>query len=409
MPPAMITLEQFHKLAKTGKRPVDQPVFRLATDDAVEVEGSDRTLRFCFSDETVDRMGDSISASGWELGDFVRNPVALWAHDSYAPPIGVASDVGPEGNRLMGNITFTDAETYDFGDLIYRLLKGRFLRAVSVGFIPLEYSFVETNDRPWGIDFKRQTLLEISVCPIPANPNALGEARAKGIDTRPLVEWSEKLLDGEGKSIITKADLEALRRAAGDTSMRIRTRKAPAKRRATGASEDDGVSGGALLGSCGRGEGDECGMKDADECSVHSKTKINDDDDDEAKMIKLLGKLAKQGRLRGILAAVLRAEGEDPEQDPDVPIAHEDAIRLAHRCVRSARAFHKEADELQAKAMDHLGGVMDAIRAEGDQDEGGEGGEGGEDPDNKGEPDDDDETRARAAKAAARRAKLVAA
>ena len=120
------------------------------------MDGADRTLRFCYSDNSVDRMGDTISAAGWDLTDYVRNPVALWAHDSSAPPIGGGRNVGVEGARLMGDIEFAPPETYQFADTIYRLLLGKFLRAVSVGFMPTKHVFVQNDpDAALGHRFPR--------------------------------------------------------------------------------------------------------------------------------------------------------------------------------------------------------------------------------------------------------------
>ena len=93
-------------------------------------------------------MGDTIRASGWDIGDFERNPVALWAHDSSAPPIGGARNVGVEGKRLAGDIEFAPPETYLFADTIYRLVLGKFIRAVSVGFLPTRHLFVQDDPGP---------------------------------------------------------------------------------------------------------------------------------------------------------------------------------------------------------------------------------------------------------------------
>ena len=152
-------------------------------------------------------MGDTIAPHGWETAEFMRNPVALWAHAADAPPIGRASNLGVEGARLMGDIEFADPTTYEFADVIYRLVVGGFVNAVSVGFLPIEYSFVENDpDRGFGIDFKRQELLEVSVVPVPANANALAEAQAKGIDLRPLGRWAERAIE-RGIATVSRADL----------------------------------------------------------------------------------------------------------------------------------------------------------------------------------------------------------
>jgi hypothetical protein len=58
-------------------------------------------------------------------------------------------------------------------------------------------------------------LLEISVCPVPCNPSALTEARSIGIDTAPLIEWAEKVLDTGDTVFLPKTELEGLRKQAG--------------------------------------------------------------------------------------------------------------------------------------------------------------------------------------------------
>lgn len=209
----LIDIEAFRASAKGGARP-EASILRTTTATPVPATDGSRVIRFCFSDGTVDRSGDSINPKGWDTSAFEANPVALWAHTSWDPPIGRASNLAVEGKRLMGDIEFADAEIYDFADTVYRLVKGRYLNAVSVGFIPREWSFVSEADRPFGIDFTKQELLEISVCPVPCNPNALLEARSTGIDTSALVGWAEKVLDGGGSVMIPKAELEALRAAA---------------------------------------------------------------------------------------------------------------------------------------------------------------------------------------------------
>jgi HK97 family phage prohead protease len=147
-------------------------VARAADDDS-------RVVTFVFSDGTVDRMGDKINPYGWELGGFRKNPVCLWAHLSTEPPIGRVVRTFVSGDRLMGNIQFASAETYPFADTIYRLVQEKFINAVSVGFMPILWDWADGADRRGGIDFEKQELLEISVVPIPANVNALIEARTK--------------------------------------------------------------------------------------------------------------------------------------------------------------------------------------------------------------------------------------
>jgi HK97 family phage prohead protease len=138
-------------------------------------------VQFVLSDGSVDRMGDRIDPTGWNLTAYRKNPVVLWAHDSAAPPIGRMRTVVSDGTRLIGEVEFATAEVYPFAATICRMVQAGYLNAGSVGFAPLEYSLAKDPERPFGIDFKRQELLEFSIVPVPANKNALALAGAKGV------------------------------------------------------------------------------------------------------------------------------------------------------------------------------------------------------------------------------------
>ena len=155
----------------------------------VEVkEVGDRTLEMAGSTEDKDRMGDIIRASGWKTKSFKKNPVFMWVHDYSLPPIGRANKVwvDKETQKLMFNIEFASTEIYEFADTIYKLYKGGFLHATSVGFIPLDWEGKnEENQYPEreGNVFTSQELLELSAVPVPANANALVSAREQGLIT----------------------------------------------------------------------------------------------------------------------------------------------------------------------------------------------------------------------------------
>lgn len=177
---AMLAQDEFHIAARNGTAR-GAIVTRQAEVLQRVGDAESRVFRFVFSDASVDRMGDTIAVDGWDLTAFQKNPVILFAHDSSAPPIGRAVNIFSDGTRLLGDIEFVTPEIYEFGHTIYKLIKGGFLKAGSVGFLPIEYEFSEDDDRPYGIDFKAQELLEFSVCPVGANANALIAARAKNL------------------------------------------------------------------------------------------------------------------------------------------------------------------------------------------------------------------------------------
>lgn len=211
MPAKFITRDKFASALSEGVQP-EGMLQRGQNGMAETVSEESRTIRFVFSDNGVDLMQDDIRQEGWELSTFVGgNPVALFAHDSSSLPIGRASSVHVRDRKqLIGDITFASKEVYRFADTVYRLIKGKFLNAVSVGFTPLEYEFVNSKDRPGGISFKRQILNEISVVPVPANPRALVEARGMGIDLEPLQEWAEDVIKSMDLTVIEQKRMDEI-------------------------------------------------------------------------------------------------------------------------------------------------------------------------------------------------------
>jgi HK97 family phage prohead protease len=186
----------------------------LRTDDV----GDQPIRRFVFSDGSIDRMNDRVDPDGWELSAFRRNPTILWAHDATIAPIGRAPSVFSDGYRLLGDVEFA-VEVNAFAKTIFDLVAAGFVKACSVGFRALEYSF--SKDRPGGIDYICQELLEVSICPLPANANSLVEARSFGIDTRPISRWAERALDAGGNPTISMHGLMQLRSTAREP---VRTR-----------------------------------------------------------------------------------------------------------------------------------------------------------------------------------------
>lgn len=147
------------------------------------------------SDETLDRHGDIVTAKGWELDEFLKNPVVLWAHGRMDPPIGKCVEIGVKSKKLVGKAEFPSASLYEFANTMFRLSALDYIRGVSVGFMPLEYELLDKED-PWGgVKVIRQSLWEYSMVPIPANPNALRKAANEIGGYRVIKRWAEEVLD----------------------------------------------------------------------------------------------------------------------------------------------------------------------------------------------------------------------
>jgi HK97 family phage prohead protease len=132
-------------------------------------------LDFVLSDETPDRYGDVLSADGWELGNFKKNPIALFNHNS-SFPIGKWKGLKVENDALRGHLELAPAGTSERIDEIRKLVEAGILRAVSVGFLPVE-SRARSKTEP-GELYVKQELIETSLVSIPANPNAIAVAKS---------------------------------------------------------------------------------------------------------------------------------------------------------------------------------------------------------------------------------------
>ena len=155
-----------------------------------------------------------VRTAGIDVDTYLNtNPVIPFCHQTDELPVGRMVSLEKRGTLLIGTMQFADAATYPFADTVYRLIKGGFLNATSIGWIGEEYERANDPARPGGLNFTKSRLLEVSVVPVPANPGALITARATGIDTGLLSQWAEKMIDA-GALELPRTQLELLRREA---------------------------------------------------------------------------------------------------------------------------------------------------------------------------------------------------
>jgi HK97 family phage prohead protease len=146
-------------------------------------------MTFVLSDETPDRHGDIVKADGWDLADFNKNPIALFGHNSNFM-VGSWKDVRVEKAQLLGELVPAPKGTSERADEIIRFAEAGVLKAVSVGFVPIERKIRRGPDQEFeGFTFTKQALVECSLCAVGANPNALAVAKALNLssDARKLV------------------------------------------------------------------------------------------------------------------------------------------------------------------------------------------------------------------------------
>lgn len=149
-----------------------------------------RKASFVASEESIDRMGDIIRVRGWELDNFRKNPVLLWGHKSEEPPIGGVNSIGIQGTKLIADVEFATKDQNPFADQIYQMVQAGYIRAVSVGFMPLEEPEIRRGKGGefLGYEFTRQELHELSVVSVPAHQDALAYAKGLHFDTKRIFQ-----------------------------------------------------------------------------------------------------------------------------------------------------------------------------------------------------------------------------
>jgi len=149
--------------------------FRL-TAEIEKGEGYPWTL----STFDLDRVGERIDPLGWDIKRYMDNPVVEWSHRYDIPAIGKIEGLIADNAGLHGLVFFNDKEYDPFGWAIGQRVKAGVIRAGSVGFRVLEIEIPGREDSRDGTSliFRKQELLEFSICNVPANPWALAKATA---------------------------------------------------------------------------------------------------------------------------------------------------------------------------------------------------------------------------------------
>jgi HK97 family phage prohead protease len=170
-PYPVMSAEAYRQRAREGHAP--EAIVRLPFASEVKaLSRAERTVRFRITTGAPDRMKDTIDPKGWDLTHYKKNPVVLYAHDYHDLPVGKSVKMEADDTGLSSIAQFATKEQYAFADTVYQLILGGFLKATSVGFKPTKHVY---NEQRGGVDFLEQELLEYSVVPIPANPEALIE------------------------------------------------------------------------------------------------------------------------------------------------------------------------------------------------------------------------------------------
>lgn len=157
------------------------------------------TVEFVASDASIDSYNEIIRAEGWRFSRFSKNAPFVDSHDysSIEKLLGQVIDWRIEKGQLIETVKYA-RQPGTVGEWAFKMVRDGFLKAVSVGFVPLRM-VDKWNNRPDELaaalaDLKlapedaariravylEQEQIELSQCVIGANPNALARAYKAG-------------------------------------------------------------------------------------------------------------------------------------------------------------------------------------------------------------------------------------
>ena len=150
----------------------------IAISNEQRAMNKEESFAWTLSTFDLDRFGERIDPQGWDFKRFMDNPVIEWAHRYDIPAIGKVESLMVDDGGLHGVVCFNDKSFDPFAWSIEQRIKAGSIRAGSVGFrvIEIEIPDRETAKDGTALIFRKQELLEFSICNVPANPYALAKA-----------------------------------------------------------------------------------------------------------------------------------------------------------------------------------------------------------------------------------------
>lgn len=153
------------------------------------INEEERSFEVVASTDTIDAHGDVVKQK-FNLKRYKKNPVTLFLHNRFGLfdgsrpedflPIGHAKNVKVEDGNLVAKIVFVKGtpEEEPFVDKVWRRIVQRAMRAVSIGFRPGKVTERQDEHGHYYFELSDNELFEISVVPIPSNPDAVGKQAA---------------------------------------------------------------------------------------------------------------------------------------------------------------------------------------------------------------------------------------
>jgi HK97 family phage prohead protease len=181
---------------------------------------SERSIDVVASTDAVDSYGE-IVAQNWRLDRYNQNPVVLFAHNSRELPVGRAENVRIENGGLCARFIFATADANPLAEQVWQSVRQKTLRGVSVGFKPNDVRYEKRDGKDVYV-LDDNELFEISMTPVPANPEGLARMKQRAF------ELQSKAGTTPSRDEVTNMDLEKLKADLAAKSAELGTAQAAA-------------------------------------------------------------------------------------------------------------------------------------------------------------------------------------
>lgn len=175
-------------------------LYRTINTETKVIDPKMGIVEYIASDQTIDSYREVIMASGWRFDQFQKNSPFVDSHDysTIGKCLGKVIDFKVQGDKLVETVQWAiDVPQNEMARYGYDMTSAGYLKAVSVGFMPVRTATKWDNDpTSWQECLKKLNLHEedgvrciyleqqqneLSACLIGANPNALARAYKAGI------------------------------------------------------------------------------------------------------------------------------------------------------------------------------------------------------------------------------------
>jgi len=176
---------------------LSEPIRREIAVEPKVLDEKQGIIRFTASDETLDCYNEIVRVSGWLFDFFAKNAPFVNSHryQSITDLLGKVVAWKVEGGELIEDVQFAlTAKGDTLADWAFAMYRDKFLRACSVGFVPVRMASKWDNDKSsllaqigelkldsataakLAAVYIQQQQIELSGCVLGANPNALAKS-----------------------------------------------------------------------------------------------------------------------------------------------------------------------------------------------------------------------------------------